>query len=472
MVLTDLIRVIRKRVIAAAVTFCIVFVGVVAFLLISPTKYTATAELFATYSGHSDSTQDSADMNSGAAYLSTQIQTYPKLIKTEAVLQPVIDDLGLNTQVSELAKNVTATNPTGTFMVDISVETNSAKLSADVANSAASNLSKQISSSLYSDANVSSPIQLTVVEKAQVPASPSSPKIPLYLAAGLLLGIILAICVALLMEAINTKIDDSEEVKALTKTSALGMVPRSKAFEDTRPAVVGVPGGSGAEEFRRIRTNITFLNPNIQERGQLVVFTSTEAAEGKTNTAVNTAAAIAEDGKTVLLIDADLRHPSVAHFLGIEGHAGLTHVLSRQASPVDVVQKYWKRNFHVLPAGKRPGNASILLNSETMRELVQQALLQYDYVIVDTAPLSVANDAVIFGKMGDGIVLVVGKGVAEKKELELTVQSLKDAKVSILGFVFNFADPKKIHSKNYYYYDESTKMDSGVVKDKKKNKRH
>ena len=87
-----------------------------------------------------------------------------------------------------------------------------------------------------------------------------------------------------------------------------------------------------------------------------------------------------------------------------------------------------------------------------MKEMVEQALTQYDYVIIDTAPLSVANDATVFGRMAGGLVLVTGKGVVEKKELENTATALQAAEVPILGFIFNFADPKKIHSKNYYYY--------------------
>lgn len=472
MTITELMQVLRKRLTIVLTTFVIVVAAVAAFTFLSPNKYTASAELFATYAGRDDSPQSSSEMSSGASYLSTQIKTYPQLIKTESVLQPVIDDLNLDLDTNQLAGMVAVSNPANTFMVDISVESGNAKQSADIANSVASNFSQQISSALYTDGSTKSPIQLTVVQKADVPTSPSSPKIALNLAAGVLLGAIFAIGVALLREVLNTKVDDADGIKILTKTSSLGTVPRSEVFEDNRPAVVSVPGGHEAEEFRRIRTNISFLSPNAQEHGHLVVITSTEPSEGKTNTSVNTAAAIAEEGKTVLLIDADLRHPSVAHSLGIEGHVGLSHVLSGQASPRDVVQKYWKQNFHVLPAGKRPGNASILLNSEMMRELVEQALLQYDYVIIDTTPLSVANDASIFGKMGGGIVLVVGKGVVEKKELESTVQSLKTAEVPIFGFVFNFADPKKIHSKNYYYYDEPANTDNKSSKGKDKNKRH
>ncbi len=453
MTIADLLRVLRKHIATAVIAFAVVFAAVAAFTFLSPAKYTSTAELFATYTGQQDSTQNSNEMNSGASYLSTQIKTYPQLIKTQAVLEPVIQDLSLNMSVDDLSKMVTATNPTNTFMVDIAVESRDAQQSSDIANSVAKNLSKQISSSLYTDGTSKSPIQLTVVQKAQVPDSPSSPKIPLYLAAGFILAVIVAIGMALLKDVMNTKVDGIDDAKTLTGSSALGTVARAEVMSRSKPVVVCEPSSREAEEFRRIRTNISFLSPNSEEHGHLIVITSTEPSEGKTTISINTAAALAEDGKTILLIDADLRHPSVARVLGIEGNVGLSHILSGQASPRDVVQPYWKSNLHLLPAGKRPGNASILLNSDMMTEMVEQALAQYDYVILDTAPLSVANDAAVFGKRADGIVMVVGKGIAEKKELKATIDGLNTNEIPLLGFVLNFADPKKIHSKNYYYYD-------------------
>lgn len=472
MTIADLLHVLRKHVVAAVTAFVIVVAAVAAFTFLSAPKYTATAELFASYTGQADASQNSNEMNSGASYLSTQIKTYPQLIKTQAVLDPVIKDLSLDMSVSDLADMVTATNPTNTFMVDISVESKDAQQSADIANNVAKNLAEQISSSLYTDGTTKSPIQLSVVQKAQMPTEPSSPKIPLYLAAGLILGLIVGVGVALLKDVLNTKVDGVEDVKTLTNASSLGSIARSNLFDDTRPVVVSEPSGREAEEFRRIRTNISFLSPNLKEHGHLIVVTSTEPSEGKTTISVNTAAAVAEEGKKVLLIDADLRHPSVAHSLSIEGHVGLSYILSGQASPKDVVQRYWMPNFHVLPAGKRPGNASILLNSALMNELIDQALTQYDYVILDTAPLSVANDAAVFGKLADGVVMVVGKGVADKKELQTTVEALATSEVPVLGFVMNFADPKKTHSKNYYYYGEDEKKRGGRRKGLRDNKRH
>ena len=446
MTIADLLQIVRKHLASAIISFVVVFATVAAVTFIMPPKYTATAEVFATYAGQSGETQTTNDMSSGANYLNTQIKTYPELVKTEAVLQPVIKDLGLDMTTTDLAGVVTATNPTNTFMVDISAEVGDPQQAADIANSVAKNLTDQISSDLYNNSSSSgSPIKLTVVQSAQTPTGQSSPNIPLYLAMGLILGLIVGIGVALLKDILNPKVDSTDDVRELTHASSLGTVPQASILDDSRPVVVAQPAG--------IRTNLSFLTTTAtQGHGRLLVITSTDPSEGKTTVSSNVAVALAEEGKSVLLIDADLRHPSVAHKLGIEGHVGLSHVLSRQASPADVIQKYWKPNLHIMPAGKRPANASILLNSDLMKEMVEQALTQYDYVIIDTAPLSVANDATVFGRMAGGLVLVTGKGVVEKKELENTATALQAAEVPILGFIFNFADPKKIHSKNYYYY--------------------
>ena len=472
MTIADLLRILRKHIVSAIISFIIVFVAVAAVTFLLPPKYTATAELFATYTGTSGETQNTSEMSSGTSYLSTQIKTYPELVKTESVLDPVISELGLDMTVEDLANVVTATNPTNTYMIDIAAEVGDPQQSADIANSVAKNLSQQISSDLYTNGQGKSPISLSVVQKAKTPTGQSSPKVPLYLAAGFVLGIIVAIGVALLKDILNTKVDSSDDVRELTHASSLGSVPLSDNLDDNRPIVVAQPASSEAEEFRRVRTNLSFLTTTLGQHGRLLVITSTDPSEGKTTVSANVAVALAEEGKSVLLIDADLRHPSVAPKLGIEGHVGLSHVLSGQASPKDVIQKYWKPNLHVLPAGKRPANASILLNSDIMRELVDQALTQYDYVIIDTTPLSVAGDATLFGRMAGGLVLVTGKGVVEKKELQSTVESLKTAEVPVLGFIFNFADPKKVHSGNYYYYygEESNKK-GGKNKHNRKRRR-
>ena len=311
MTIADLLQIVRKHLASAIISFVVVFAAVAAVTFIMPPKYTATAEVFATYAGQSGETQTTNDMSSGANYLNTQITTYPELVKTEAVLQPVIKDLGLDMTTTDLAGVVTATNPTNTFMVDISAEVGDPQQAADIANSVAKNLADQISSDLYNNSSSSgSPIKLTVVQKAQTPTGQSSPNIPLYLAAGLILGLIVGIGVALLKDILNTKVDSTDDVRELTHASSLGTVPQAAILDDSRPVVAAQPAGSEAEEFRRIRTNLSFLTTTAtQGHGRLLVITSTDPSEGKTTVSSNVAVALAEEGKSVLLIDADLRHP-------------------------------------------------------------------------------------------------------------------------------------------------------------------
>ncbi|RBP99697.1 polysaccharide biosynthesis tyrosine autokinase [Bifidobacterium xylocopae] len=460
MAIADLLRILRKHLTTAFITFAVVIAAVATVAFMMPPKYTATAELLATYTGQANTEQNTAEMSSGTSYLSTQIQTYPQLVKTESVLKPVIDDLGLTMSVKQLADLVSATNPADTFMVDITVVGPNRQESAVIANSVAESLSRQISSALYAGKGEKSSVRLSLVQRAQEPSSQSSPKVRLYLTAGAILGLVLAIVAAVLKEMLNTKVDSAEDVHEIIGGSPLGEIPQSEALKEHNLAVISEPNGFNAEAFRRIRTNLSFLATEDADQGRLLVISSVSPGEGKTTVSTNIAAALAEDEKSVLLIDADLRHPSVAHKLGIEGHVGLSHILSRQATPLDVVQKYWKTNFHILPAGKRPANASILLNSRIMTELVDQALTQYDYVIIDTAPLSVANDAIVFGRRAGGLSLVVGKTISEKKDLVETVEAMHVAKIPLLGFIFNFADAKKIHTKNYYYYNNESKQNN------------
>lgn len=178
---------------------------------------------------------------------------------------------------------------------------------------------------------------------------------------------------------------------------------------------------------------------------RLVVITSAGASEGKTTTAVNIAAALTEDGSRVLLIDADLRHPSIAHKIDIDGSAGLTHVLSGQAAVKDVIQRYWKPNLHVIPAGPKPPNASTLLDSPLMTTLVANAMQQYDYIIIDTAPMVVANDAVIFMKQGGTLEMVRRRDQTLKRDLREIADELETLDMPVSGIVINCAKENKKH---------------------------
>lgn len=468
--LMDMLRIIRKHLIAAILSFVVVFAAVCAYTLLVPPKYSATAQVFATYSDSAANSGDISTVNNASSYISNQIKSYPTLATTESVLQPVIDDLGLNTTVEDLAKELTVTNPTDTAFVNITAETDDAQQATSIANSVAKSLSSVVENSLYA-ADQKSPVKLSLVQQAQEPTSPSSPKVALNMAIGIVAGLIVGVFVALIKDLLSTKVQESRDLQEVIDAPIMGRIPEDEALKQPVPVVVSAPSSSIAEEYRRVRTNLSFTTPAEGTNARLIVISSVSPNEGKTTMSVNIAAALAENGASVLLIDADLRHPSVANKLSLEGNAGLAHVLSGQASVKDVVQRYWKPNLHIMPAGPKPPNASALLNSVLMKELLKQALAQYDYVLIDTSPMIVANDAAVFGTMGNGIVLVSGRDVTDKRELRDIAAQLNTLEVAVTGFVFNFdKETKKTSNYGNYYYDDDDTTSKGKKKRKPEKK--
>ena len=449
------VSIVRKYLISVIAIFLsvVVLTAVVTWLL--PKKYTGGAQLYATYNSAETDAGNMSDINATGSYISSQIKSYSSLAKTEAVLQPVIDDLGLKYNVADLSKLITVNNPTGTMLVTISVETDAPEQAARIANGVADSLSTVVSSSLYSGAN--SPVKLAVVQRATIPTSPSSPHKAVNLLIGILAGIFLGIGAALIRYLLDSKLRTIRDLQDITNAPLLGSISDNPELDADTPIIVREPASRTSEEYRRIRTNLSFIAPVRGTNARMIVVTSSDASEAKTTTSVNLATALAENGVRVLLIDADLRHPSVAGRLGIEGNAGLVHVLSGQASVADVVQHYWKPNFHVMPAGPKPPNASLLLNSRVMDALIAQALKQYDYVIIDTGPMAVTDDAVRFGRLGNGVLLVAGRGIGDKKDLREVVRQFASVDVPLIGTAMTYAEPPKKHHGNYYYYDTDGK---------------
>lgn len=373
--LMDLFRIVRKHILWGIITFVVVFAAVCAYTFLVPPTYSATAQVFATYSDSSAQDDNNiSNFSNASTYISNQIQSYPTLATTEAVLKPVIDDLGLDTTVANLAGQITATNPTNTAFVNITAETGDAKQASDIANSVAESLSNVVEKSLHASGK-ESPVKLSVVQRAAEPVTPSSPNVALYLAVGLVAGLILGVFATLIRDLMATRVKESRDLQDIINAPIMGRIPTDESLQERgKPLIISNPSGRITEEFRRIRTNLSFTSKVEGSDARMIVISSVEPSEGKTTVSVNVAVALAENGAKVLLIDADLRHPSVADHIGLEGGAGLTHVLSDQATVKDAVQRYWKPNLHILPAGPKPLNASMLLNSKTMSKLLDTAL--------------------------------------------------------------------------------------------------
>nr|WP_204956053.1 CpsD/CapB family tyrosine-protein kinase [Metabacillus crassostreae] len=205
-----------------------------------------------------------------------------------------------------------------------------------------------------------------------------------------------------------------------------------------------------AEQFRTIRTNIQFSS--IDKELQTIIVTSSGPGEGKSTTTANLAVVFAQQGKRVLLMDADMRKPTVHYTFRIENHKGLSNVLTRQATLGEAVNVTSQDNLWVLSSGPIPPNPSELLGSKGMIALLEQAKDEYDIVILDTPPVLAVTDAQILSNVADGVVLVVSSGKTEVDSAKKAKELLESAKAKIMGVVLN--NKKVQDSQHYYYYGE------------------
>lgn len=202
-----------------------------------------------------------------------------------------------------------------------------------------------------------------------------------------------------------------------------------------------------SEQYRTIRTNI--LYSSIDEEIRSVMVTSSGPGEGKSTTTANLAVVFAQQGKTVLLVDADLRKPTVHYTFKLPNITGLTSVLTNQTTLMEAVNKTDEDNLYVLSSGPVPPNPSELLGSKAMHHFMEQALEEFDLIIFDTPPILAVTDAQILGNICQGSILVVSSGKTEKDSLLKTKELLEVSNGRVLGVVLN---NKKIDKKGSYYY--------------------
>ena len=210
------------------------------------------------------------------------------------------------------------------------------------------------------------------------------------------------------------------------------------------------------EQYKLLRTNLDFTLPE-DEKCPVIGVTSSMRGEGKSTTAVNLSYVLAEKGSRVLLIDADLRIPSIAKKLDIENNYGLTDLLRGKGSYNAEFQTYLMENWYILPSGDIPPNPSELLGSGRMAKLLTQLREIFDYIVIDLPPVNLVSDAVSIASLISGMIVVIREEYTEKKELERCFRQLKLSNVKVLGFVMNEAKSGtgsygKYKKQKYYKY--------------------
>ena len=234
---------------------------------------------------------------------------------------------------------------------------------------------------------------------------------------------------------------------------------------------------TATEQYKLLRTNLLFTMTET-EGCKIIGVTSSMRGEGKSTTAVNLSYVLAESGKRVILIDGDLRIPSVAKKMQIDSSPGLADLL-RGESTIDLagLRSQQLSNWYIMPAGSLPPNPSELLGSKRMEAALKGLSAHFDYIIVDLPPVNIVSDALAISKYITGMILVIREEYCEKKELENCIRQLKLSNVNVLGCVMNGTKAGKGYYSKYRYkryykyyktyggYDSAEKISGGQVND-------
>jgi tyrosine-protein kinase len=294
-----------------------------------------------------------------------------------------------------------------------------------------------------------------VAEPATLPTDPVRPRPALYMAIGAVLAALAAVAVALLAQRVDQRLHISDDMTDLLGLPIIGRIPHGSGAAVERmlagETVQDREGRAAADAFRLLLANLTFAN--MGERPRTVAVVSSEEQEGKSTTALSLGRAAGELDISTLLVEADLRRPSLSAKTGgwAGGGAGLSSLLVHRSSLTEAAWSLPSSSVDLLPAGPLPPNPAALLGSQALREFDDDAKQHYSLVVYDTPPLSVSADASLVAAITDGVVLVVDARRTRRRPATQAVDQLRRAHANILGVVVNRVDPT--HSGYYYTAD-------------------
>ena len=311
-----------------------------------------------------------------------------------------------------------------------------------------------------------------IVQRPSVPEEPVASRKSLLLVSGILLGTLLGIVGAIVLESQDKSVKTIEEAKELFGFTLLGVIPFHRKSEKNprrnswrlksasqdvelspRQIVVrDTPHTSSSAAYRMLQANLRFLSSDKELK--VIVVSSSLPQEGKSTVSANLAVAIAQLGRKVLLVDADMHCPTQHRIWELPNQVGLSNVIVGQAGFGDAIAQVMD-NLDVLPCGVIPPNPMALLDSQRLTLLIKQFSASYDAVIIDTPSLNVAADALILGNKADGLLLVVRPGVLNSGTVAFAKELLKKSSQHVLGLVVNGVSPKNEPHSHYYFTNES-----------------
>ncbi|BBY87344.1 chromosome partitioning protein [Mycolicibacterium tokaiense] len=393
-----------------------------------------------------------AEMYQGNRLSQERVLSYTELLKGQTVAQRTVDKLGLDMSAAALSANVEATAKPDTVLIDVSVRDTSPIRARDTANTLSDEFVGLVRELETPEAGTPPNARVVVEQRASIPTSPIAPKPARNILAGLGVGLLLGIGLAVLREALDNTVKSRQVLEETAETGVVGSIPLDKERRK-EPAIAYESDNSAiAEAFRKLRTNLQFLA--VDNPPRVIVVTSSMPSEGKSTTAINIALALAEAEHNVVIVDGDMRKPVLHKYLDLLQPVGFSTVLSGGASLDEALQKTRFEGLTALTSGAVPPNPSELLGSMAAKKLLSEMRSRFDYVIVDSTPLLAVTDAAILAAGADGVLLIARYGQTRRDQLAHAAASLRDVGATLLGAVFTLMPLRGNTSYSYTYYGE------------------
>ena len=427
MELAAYLRIVSRR--KWAILLTVLVVAVVFFIgqRLIPPSYTATTVLRVTpyASGEPPYTQ--------LIYADRIMNTYIKLATSGPYLEELRARLGLDkTQPAGVLAELVPESE----LLNITIEDRDPILASTAANTLAE---------MLVNGNPIREIKITIVDPAIVPEPPTVMKQLIFAALALIIGLLVGVGIAFLLENLDTRLHSSEQIKKVTGLPILGQVPPVRSWQNTDFLA---KNQTYADSIRRLQTNIF---ARIQEpQLRTIMFTSATPQEGKSTIAINLAKSIALRNRRVLLVDADFHRRSIHRALGLPNKIGFSDVLMRRIPLSDAIGEV--SGISVLSSGPEPPNPIELLGSDRMIEILAELADRFDLVLIDTPAFLGVADSAFLAPLVDGVLVVTRRGIKEAP-LSMTCQQLENLHANLLGVIINRAEVK-LPRKYRKYYDQ------------------
>jgi polysaccharide biosynthesis transport protein len=427
---SDLLRLLWRRKLVALFTGVLVVVGAVVFLVRQPPVFEARASV-----AFLPQTSKPETLAAYSAIVERLLPLYATQVRSRTFLDRVATRFsGLSG--ADLQGSVFADLTPGAAVLQIVARSNDAELTEALARATTDELVRQVGTNEV--------VRVRVIDWPRVPSTPIAPRPKLVMGASMLLAIVLGAAAAVVWERWFGRIRDPEELKSASGRRVLGVLPYERRLHGSVPSlIVGNPRMAVVEEsLRAIRTALIgpgWATPTFRR----LAVVSFEARDGRSTLAANLAVVVAEVGSQVLLIDADLHRPRQHEIFGVPNDTGLGSIVLQDTNPNAVLQPTLYAKLDVLTAGppltRRSDAVDLYVHVVPNFEAAQTADQQADFVLIDTAPLSVDADVGLLAAMTDGVLVLVRSGSMSRKQLRDAVESLEAVGVPVVGLILTMA---------------------------------